>query len=119
MEEALNLFDEIANSYYFTRASIILFLNKVDLLQEKVLSGISRISTYYPDYTGDPRDVVAGQRFFFEKFKRRYRRDPETTPQKELYVHYTNATDTNLLKKTMDIVQNIVLRHNLTTAMLL
>ncbi len=118
MEEALNLFDEIANSDYFVRASIILFLNKIDLLEEKMLSGISRIGTYYPDYHGDSRDVPAAKKFFQDKFRRRYRRSPEEAQQTELYAHYTNATDTKLLKTTMDTVQNIVLRHNLTKELL-
>lgn len=35
MVEALNLFEEIANSNWFEKSSMILFLNKVDLFQEK------------------------------------------------------------------------------------
>jgi ATP/ADP translocase len=36
MEEALNLFQEVANSKWFVTTSIILFLNKRDLFEEKV-----------------------------------------------------------------------------------
>jgi hypothetical protein len=37
MEEALRLFSEICNSRWFKNTSIILFLNKRDILAEKVL----------------------------------------------------------------------------------
>ena len=38
MEEALNLFDEICNSRWFVETSMILFLNKVDLFEEKIVN---------------------------------------------------------------------------------
>jgi len=36
MEEAIALFAEVSNSEYFHKSSIILFLNKMDLFQEKI-----------------------------------------------------------------------------------
>ena len=38
MEESLNVFDEICNSEWFVNTPIILFLNKDDLLEEKLKS---------------------------------------------------------------------------------
>jgi guanine nucleotide-binding protein subunit alpha len=115
MDESLMLFKEIANSKIFRKASIILFLNKIDLLQEKVMAGLAPIKRYYPDFKGKPQDVQAAQKFFRQKFVHLYRREGK---QKELYTHYTNATDTSLLEKTMDSVQQTILHHNLTTVIL-
>ncbi|KAI7638725.1 hypothetical protein KC318_g22649, partial [Hortaea werneckii] len=39
-------------------------------------------------------------------------------PGKEAYVHYTNATDTNLLDKTMKSVQDMIVQRNLHQLML-
>jgi len=36
----------------------------------------------------------------------------------DIYVHLTNATDTNLLKKTMVSVQDMILQANLKTLVL-
>lgn len=50
MQEALTLFDSICNSRWFTKTSIILFLNKIDRFKEKL--PISPMKNYFPDYEG-------------------------------------------------------------------
>jgi guanine nucleotide-binding protein subunit alpha len=113
MTEALMLFEQISNSAYFTKSALLLFLNKMDLFREKLLiSGANPIHKYFPDYQGSPTDVVAAQEFFAIKFRSLLK----TT--KEVYVHYTNATDTDLLKKTMDSVQDMIVQRNLNTLIL-
>lgn len=113
MHEALMLFESIANSKYFERSALILFLNKMDVFREKIQSGEAPIREYFPDFSGDDRDVAAGQEFFARKFKNLVR-----DPEKDAYVHYTNATDTTLLDKTMKSVQDMIVQKNLHTLML-
>jgi len=113
MHEALMLFESIANSKYFENSALILFLNKTDLFREKIASGAAPIREHFPDYTGGSRDVEAGQEFCARKFKNLVR-----DPDKEAYVHYTNATDTNLLDKTMKSVQDMIVQRNLHQLML-
>lgn len=113
MHEALMLFESIANSKYFEKSGLVLFLNKMDLFTEKVSSGRSRIRDHFPDFSGNERDVVAGQKFFADRFRNLVR-----DPHKEVYVHYTNATDTNLLEKTMRSVQDMIVQRNLHSLML-
>ena len=113
MHEALMLFESIANSKYFEKSAIILFLNKMDLFREKIQSGKAPIKDHFPDYYGDDRDVEAGQEFFAQKFRNLVR-----DPGKEAYVHYTNATDTNLLDKTMKSVQDMIVQRNLHSLMM-
>ncbi|KAK3116335.1 hypothetical protein LTR53_003412 [Teratosphaeriaceae sp. CCFEE 6253] len=103
MHEALMLFASIANSKYFEKSALILFLNKIDLFREKITTGAAPIREHFPDFTGGNRDVDAGQDFFARKFK-----NLVPDPGKEAYVHYTNATDTNLLDKTMKGVQDMI-----------
>lgn len=69
MHEALMLFDTIGNSKWFEKSAIILFLNKSDLFKEKIESGQAPIAKHFPDYTGSPTDVAAGQEFFANKFR--------------------------------------------------
>ena len=113
MNEALFLFDQISNSQYFAKSALILFLNKIDLFGEKVTSGMSPISRYFPDYRGKDNDVEAGKKFFADKFKKLVK-----DTKKEIYIHYTNATDTNLLKVTMRSVQDMIVQRNLNTLIL-
>jgi len=108
MEEALILFDNIVNSTWFTRTAVILFLNKIDLFATKVQSGHSPIAASFPDYKGAPTDVQAGQEYFAKRFTSLIRGG-----RKETYIHYTNATDTDLLKKTMASVQDMIVQRNL------
>ncbi|RVD81494.1 uncharacterized protein DFL_009358 [Arthrobotrys flagrans] len=106
MQEALMLFESICNSHWFIRTSIILFMNKIDLFREKISA--SPVNKYFPDYTGDPDSYKQASEFFHDNFKRLNR-----NPSKDIYVHYTNATDTDLLKITMSSVQDIILQKNL------
>ena len=51
MEESLALFDTITKYPWFKNSSVILFLNKKDLLEEKIMT--SNLADYFPAYTGD------------------------------------------------------------------
>lgn len=50
MIESLKLFDSICNSKWFVETSIILFLNKKDLFEEKIKR--SPLTICFPEYTG-------------------------------------------------------------------
>ena len=113
MREAFGLFEAIANSRWFERSAMILFLNKIDLFREKIETGAAPIVNHFPEFMGEPTDVRAGQEFFAFKFKELVRQ-----PGKETYVHYTNATDTDLLKKTMQSVQDMIIQRNLNNLIL-
>ena len=51
MQESLKLFDSICNNKWFTDTSIILFLNKKDLFEEKIKK--SSLTICFPEYTGN------------------------------------------------------------------
>lgn len=50
MIESMKLFDSICNSKWFVETSIILFLNKKDLFEEKIAR--SPLTICFPEYTG-------------------------------------------------------------------
>lgn len=50
MQESLKLFDSICNNKWFTDTSIILFLNKKDLFEEKIRK--SPLTICFLEYTG-------------------------------------------------------------------
>jgi hypothetical protein len=51
MIESMKLFDSICNSKWFVETSIILFLNKKDLFEEKIKR--SPLTICFPEYTGE------------------------------------------------------------------
>ncbi|KAK3365828.1 guanine nucleotide binding protein, alpha subunit [Lasiosphaeria ovina] len=107
MNEALMLWESIANSHWFTKSALILFLNKMDLFKEKL--GKSPITAHgFTDYHGPPGDFKQASKYFMDKFRALNR-----NPEKEIYGHFTNATDTNLLKITMGSVQDMIIQRNL------
>ncbi|KAJ6079536.1 hypothetical protein N7467_009289 [Penicillium canescens] len=111
MHEAMMLFESLVNGEWFKRKPIILFLNKIDLFKGKL--AISPISKHFPDYAGSDTDYDAAARYFADRF-----RGINRIPDREIYIHYTNATDTTLLKATMESVQDMIIQKNLHTLIL-
>lgn len=70
MQEALTLFDSICNSRWFTKTSIILFLNKIDRFKEKL--PVSPMKNYFPDYEGESWDCTRGNGAVLERVLKHY-----------------------------------------------
>lgn len=51
MEESKALFKTIITYPWFQQSSVILFLNKTDILKEKIV--YSHVATYFPEFTGE------------------------------------------------------------------
>jgi guanine nucleotide-binding protein subunit alpha, other len=111
MHEAMMLFESLVNGEWFKSKPIILFLNKIDLFYEKIT--VSPVSAHFPDFKGAKGDAEAAKEYFAQKFRAINR-----TAGREIYVHFTNATDTNLLKATMQSVQDMIVQKNLQTLIL-
>lgn len=52
LEESKNIFDSIVNNIIFRRVSIILFMNKTDLLADKLERKETNIKHYFSNFTG-------------------------------------------------------------------
>ena len=61
--EALDLFEDICNNTFFVKSSLILFLNKRDLFEEKIKSKNIRDYPSFSDYNGADADYDAGNFF--------------------------------------------------------
>lgn len=113
LEESKNIFDTIVNNLVFRGVSIILFLNKTDLLAEKLKSGETNIRWYFPEFTGDERSLLDVQAFLLDFF-RAVKRDP----RKPLFHHFTTAVDTENIKVVFNAVKDTILHRNLESLML-
>lgn len=66
MEESKALFKTIITYPWFQHSSVILFLNKKDLLEEKIM--YSHLVDYFPEYDGPQRDAIAAREFILRMF---------------------------------------------------
>lgn len=105
MHESFTLFDSVCNSKWFTNTAMILFLNKIDILRDKLLN--SPVKHYFPEYAGMD-DFQSACDFFRNKFLELNRNE-----MKQIYTHFTCATDTKQIKFVMSAVNDIVVQVNL------
>lgn len=103
--EAIMLFDSLVNSKWFANTPFILFLNKVDLLKDKVRK--SPVRKYFPDYDGKSNDVEDALRYFEKLFL------SLNKSKRPIYVHRTCATDTQSMKFILTAVTDMVIQQNL------
>ncbi|CDQ91948.1 unnamed protein product [Oncorhynchus mykiss] len=106
MHESMKLFDSICNNKWFTDTSIILFLNKKDLFEEKIAR--SPLTICYPEYAGAStyEEAAAYIQCQFEDLNRR-------KDTKEIYTHFTCATDTKNVQFVFDAVTDVIIKINL------
>ncbi|VDP50878.1 unnamed protein product [Schistosoma margrebowiei] len=105
MVESMNLFDSICNNSWFTETSMLLFLNKRDLFEQKIYH--SPLTICFPEYIGENNYQEAGL-YIQTKFEALNR---QTT--KEIYTHFTCATDTTNIQFVFDAVTDVIIRRNL------
>lgn len=109
--ESLNIFEVIVNNKAFTSVSIILFLNKSDLLEEKIKR--SNIKHWFPNFEGDPESLIDVQQFLVSQFHARKRDDSRL-----LFHHFTTAIDTANIRRVFNDVKDTILHKNIQILML-
>ncbi|KAJ8271094.1 hypothetical protein GJAV_G00122680 [Gymnothorax javanicus] len=108
MEESKALFHYTVHSHWFVRSSIILFLNKMDILAEKIQT--SDLQTYYPGFPGKKRDPEDAMKFIeFMYLQLAKDRVSDENVKKPVYTHFTCATDTKNIERVFTDVKNTVL----------
>uniref|UniRef100_A0A8C5BUP3 Guanine nucleotide-binding protein G(s) subunit alpha n=1 Tax=Gadus morhua TaxID=8049 RepID=A0A8C5BUP3_GADMO len=123
LQEALNLFKNIWNNRWLRTISVILFLNKQDLLAEKVLAGKSKIEDYFfeferyttpddaiPEQGEDPR-VTRAKYFIRDEFLRISTASGDG--RHYCYPHFTCAVDTENIRRVFSDCRDIIQRMHL------
>lgn len=132
MIESMKLFDSICNNKWFVETSIILFLNKKDLFEEKITK--SSLTICFPEYPGkfsifswlislwtkthlfDPFFCIQGSNTYEEGaayIQMKFESLNKRRDQKEIYTHFTCATDTSNIQFVFDAVTDVVIKNNL------
>ncbi|KAI1290870.1 Guanine nucleotide-binding protein G(i) subunit alpha [Halotydeus destructor] len=105
MIESMTLFDSICNNTWFVKTSIILFLNKKDLFEDKIKR--TPLNVCFPEYRG-PNSYEPAVAYIQMKFDNLNQR-PDS---KEIYTHFTCATDTSNVQFVFDAVTDVIIKNN-------
>jgi len=105
MAEALLLFDEVSNSTHFKEKSIILFLNKTDLFEEKIEDVPLKVC--FPEYTGTNTNEE-GKNYIKSKFLER--------TKSNVYIHFTCALDSKNILVVVTAVRDTLLKETIQEA---
>jgi hypothetical protein len=104
MQESLKVFSQICNSKHLSTSSFLLFLNKQDVFNEKIV--YSPLNQCFPDYDG-PREKHAAAIYMRQQFK------DQNHSENELYCHFTNAKDTQTVKVIFEVMIDIITHGSL------
>eukprot|EP00092_Neocalanus_flemingeri_P027897 GFUD01030284.1.p1 GENE.GFUD01030284.1~~GFUD01030284.1.p1 ORF type:complete len:393 (+),score=127.90 GFUD01030284.1:138-1316(+) len=120
MEESLNLFRTILSYHWFKNSAIALFLNKKDLLKEKIST--SQLEKYFPKFeefkgykTQDYDSAMSFIKHMFHQQKkdveasRDYQDSNSDGYTRSWFVHETMATDTDNIKKVFGDVKKTIM----------
>ncbi|KAI6136174.1 guanine nucleotide binding protein, alpha subunit [Pisolithus sp. B1] len=102
LEDSFLLWKSLVSNKLLTNVSIILFLNKIDLLQAKLRSGV-RLRDHIPHYGDRPNDYDNVSKYFYNKFGSLHQ-EFSAKKERELKIHFTSVTDT---RRTVIIIKNV------------
>lgn len=130
LRESFELFHRVWHNGFLASAGLIVFLNKQDLLEQKIRAGHS-LAAYFPEYNGyypqrsgflakdkiveeceKTRNFIKDQLMEVTKEPPRRMSNREFV-KRECYYHFTTATDTTNIKKVFDDVHNMILNQML------
>lgn len=126
LTESIRLFSLVYHNRFLMTSGLIVFLNKQDILEEKINMGKS-IGNYFPDYQNfriTPRDgnvfdeLIRTRCFIRQKLMDITKEAPRRlskyqSQQRECFFHFTVATDTNNIKTVFNDVHYMILTGNL------
>jgi len=106
LTESFSLFREVCDYEAFTKIPIILFLNKSDLFEQKIVEYKMRLSDFFPEYTGENK-VDAILDWMKKKFN-------DAAHPRQIYSHVTCATNTENVETVFGAVQKFLMDGTLT-----
>jgi hypothetical protein len=102
IDDSLQTFTSVCSNPLLKNVHLVLFLNKVDLLQQKLKAGI-RVKKYITSFGNRTNDFHEVSEYFRAHFLQVYRKH-SPHHRRSLYTHLTSVVDT---KATRDIILNV------------
>ncbi|KAG1772919.1 guanine nucleotide binding protein, alpha subunit [Suillus placidus] len=113
LEDSFILWKAICSSKLLSRTILILFLNKMDILEEKIRHGVT-VKRFLPSYGDRPNETNDVVKYLRQKFKDTVR---YCSPEPRVcHIYPTSVTDTKTMSVTLISVRDGILRENLKRA---
>ncbi|KAF8887649.1 G-protein alpha subunit [Gymnopilus junonius] len=113
LEDSFLLWRHVCGSKLLASSTMILFLNKCDILKKKLKAGIM-VKKYMPSYGDRPNDVGHVVKYLKQKFIESLK---ENSPaQRSSYFYPTSVVDTKATSATISAVKDSIIRDYLKTA---
>ncbi|KAG6901805.1 hypothetical protein C0995_007741 [Termitomyces sp. Mi166 len=113
LEDSFLLWRAVCSSKILAKTTMILFLNKCDILRRKLKSG-AQVKDFLPSYGDRPNDALSITKYLKDKFKdtlRQHSPEPRVS-----YFYATSVTDTKATATTLKTVRDSILREHLKNA---
>ncbi|KAI0275481.1 G-alpha-domain-containing protein [Gloeopeniophorella convolvens] len=117
LEDSLLLWRAVVSNKLLEKVPIVLFLNKCDLLQEKLEAGV-QLKNHLITYGDRPNDYESVSKYLRNKFGLLHNQST-TNREREFFIHYTAVTDKEKTAQIISSVREAILRINLKTLKLM
>lgn len=104
LAESLVLYESVINSRWFLRASVVLFLNKIDVFEKKISKIL--LQHYFPEFPGG-KDVDKAAQYIVWQFSGANR------ARLSVYPHFIQATDTSTAKLVFPSLEDTIRQNAL------
>jgi GTPase SAR1 family protein len=105
LHESLQVFSTIANNPVFSKSTILLFLNKIDLFEDKIKRVSLKVA--FPEYSGDNSFQNASE-YITNKYL-----ELSNDKKRLIFAHLTCATDTKNVSRVFEACKITILSSNL------
>ncbi|KAG8830984.1 hypothetical protein FRC17_003939, partial [Serendipita sp. 399] len=111
LEDSLRMFRGLVTSPILKNVNIVLFLNKIDLLEVKLKSGI-KVSQYFGRFGDRANTVESVTKYFHAKFTAIYEKFTPNSSKRAFTIHQTSLTNARSTKIILEAVsQTIITAH--------
>ncbi|KAI9459695.1 guanine nucleotide binding protein, alpha subunit [Lactarius psammicola] len=117
LEDSLLLWRAVVSNKLLDKVPIVLFLNKCDLLREKLEAGV-RLKSHLVTYGDRPNDYESVSKYIRNKFGQLHNQNSPNR-ERELFIHYTSVVDKEKTAQIIASVREAILRLNLKTLRLM
>ena len=104
MQESLKLFKFVCQCRWLKGVAVVIFLNKTDLLREKLRKKTSDIKDYYPQFKGDSYEFDQVVQFIWDQFAL-------LAEYRGFFTHLTCATETNNMSVVLEAVSDQIVER--------
>jgi len=116
-EDSMLLWRGVVSHKLLAGVSIILFLNKCDLLRAKLEAGVL-LNYHMPSYGSRQNDYDSVSKYFKHKFSALHIAHTPN-PDRDLWIHLTSVTDKQKTHIIIANVRDLILRENLQNSRLI